>query len=103
MLIDVETEEGVFLAKVLDEDETTYEVRLLVYRRDSGLYRYGKPLVIEKESVTGFYNPEDTEIAAGFKKVDGGFMVLEEESDDDYTPSSDGEESASDSDEGDSE
>jgi hypothetical protein len=99
MLVDVKTDDGVFLAKVIDEDDETYEVRLLTYRK-SGIFRYGPPLVVEKEHITGFYNPEDTEIAAGFKKTNEGYILLDEESsDDDYTPSSDGEESTSESDE----
>ena len=40
---------------------------------------------IEKESVSGFYDPDDTEEQAGFIRIDGGFVFKDEDSD--YEPS----------------
>ena len=100
MLVDIETTEGIFLARVISEDENTYKIKYLV-AKNKELYDYEEnEEEIEKECVCGIYEPGDTEEDAGFYKVDGGFMKLDE--DEDYEPSecessSDSEESLVDS------
>jgi hypothetical protein len=94
MLVDVETTSGTSLAKIVQENKDTVVVRYLSYKK-KGLYDYEDPCEIERECISGFYNPEDTESSAGFKKVDGGYILLDN-SDDDYTPSDSESESDSD-------
>jgi hypothetical protein len=85
MLVDVQTENGVFLAKVVKELDTKYKVRYLVYKK-KGLYMYEDECEeVDKECICGTYDPEDTEEAAGFRKVEWGFALIEE--DGDYEPS----------------
>jgi hypothetical protein len=99
MLVDIETTEGIFLAKVISEGENTYKLRYLI-AKNKGLYDYEETEEeIEKDCICGLYEPDDTEEDAGYYKVDGGFMKLDE--DEDYEPSecdsSDSEESLVDS------
>jgi hypothetical protein len=85
MLVDVETTSGVYLASVLEETPETYKVRYLVYRK-KGIYDYEDVVEeIEKDAVCGVYDPEDTEEAAGFVRVEGGFVPKDD--DDEYEPS----------------
>lgn len=86
MLVDVNTENGISLAKVIQENEKTFTIRYLSYRK-KGIYNYESPCEVEKDCISGFYNPDDTEEAAGFKKVDGGFVEIEDSEDEEYEPS----------------
>jgi hypothetical protein len=97
MLVDVETTSGTSLAKIVQKNKDTVVVRYLSYKK-KGLYDYEDPCEIDRECISGFYNPEDTEESAGFKKVDGGYILLDNSDDDDYTPSDSESESESDSD-----
>ena len=94
MLVDIETTSGTSLAKVIQENKSTYTVSYLSYKK-KGIYVYESPCEVEKECIAGFYNPEDTESAAGFHAVEGGYMLVDDSDDDDYEPS----ESDTDSDE----
>lgn len=94
MLVDVNTTSGVILAKVLREKVDTYTVKFLVHKKKE-LYDYEDcETEIEKESVSGFYEPDDTEEQAGFIQVEGGFVAKDE--DEDYEPSDSESESESD-------
>ena len=85
MLVDVTTTEGVYLAKVVSKNKTTLTVRYLVYKR-KGIYDYEDSVeIIDKECVSGEYDPDATEEDAGFLRVDGGFV--QKDGDDDYEPS----------------
>lgn len=84
MLVDVNTTDGVFLAKVIQEKRDTYRVQYLVARTKE-LFDYEEPEEIEKDCVCGVYDESDTEEDAGFKRVDGGFIQIDE--DEDYEPS----------------
>jgi hypothetical protein len=85
MLVDVNTTDGVFLAKVVKEDSDKYKVRYLVAKTKE-LFDYEDTIdEIDKECVCGVYDPDDTEEHAGFVRVEGGFIQLDE--DEDYEPS----------------
>ena len=92
MLVDIETTTGTSLAKIIQENKSTYTISYLSYK-NKGLYDYEPPCEVEKECISGFYNPEDTEGTAGFRAVEGGYMMVDDDSD--YEPSeSDGSESS---------
>ena len=84
MLVDVQTDDGVYLAKITCETDTSYVLRYLVYKK-KGVYVYDKDIEVDKECICGVYDPDDTEEAAGFTAVEGGFVVKDE--DDEYEPS----------------
>ena len=99
-LIDVNTEDSVLLAKVVDETEDTYRIKYLspIKRKynDLRVYDYEECVEeVDKECVSGFYDTDD-EAVAGYTQIEGGGFVLNEESDDDYDPTSDEEEDESD-------
>jgi hypothetical protein len=86
MLVDVTTTEGVYLAKVVSKNKTTLTVRYLVYKR-KGVYDYeDTDEIIDKECVSGEYDPDATEEDAGFIRLKGGGFV-QKDGDDDYEPS----------------
>jgi len=85
MLVDVNTVDGVFLAKIVGEDVATYTVQYLV-AKNKELFDYESDVYeVDKECVCGVYDPDDTEEKAGFVRVEGGFIQLDE--DEDYEPS----------------
>lgn len=99
-LIDVNTEDGILLAKIVDETEDTYSIKYLspIKRKynDLRVYDYEECAEdIEKECVSGFYDTGD-ETVAGYTPVEGGGFILNEDSDDDYDPTSDEDEDDSD-------
>lgn len=102
-LIDVNTEDGILLAKIVDETEDTYSIKYLspIKRKynDLRVYDYEECAEdIEKGCVSGFYDTGD-EAVAGYTPVEGGGFILNEDSDDDYDPTSDEDEDEDDSDE----
>jgi hypothetical protein len=82
MFIDVLTEEGTILAKVLTHDESTYTIRYLTFK--NGYYRYEPSCEISVESISGFYEDTQTEESLGYTKVGTNKFTLE---DDEYEPS----------------
>jgi len=95
MLVDVDTTDGVYLAKVIRETSETYVLRYLMYKK-KGLYVYDSEEEVEKTCVCGLYDPYDTEKDAGFLPVEGGFIRGDNE-DDEYEPSESETESESES------
>ena len=93
MLVDIETTSGTSLAKIIQENKSTYTISYLSYKK-KGIYIYESPCEVEKECISGFYNPEDTEDVAGFRAVEGGYILVDDDSEDDnYEPSESGSES----------
>lgn len=87
MLVDIETTSGTSLAKIIQENKSTYTISYLSYKK-KGIYTYESPCEVEKECISGFYNPEDTEDVAGFRAVEGGYILVDDDSEDDnYEPS----------------
>ena len=84
MLVDVQTDDGVCLAKVVCENNNSYILKYLVYAK-KGVYVYDNYVEVDKECICGFYDPDDTEEAAGFLPVEGGFVLKDD--DDEYEPS----------------
>ena len=85
MLVDIQTINGVYLGKVICEYENTYKLKYLV-AKDKQLYDYDEEEdEIDKDCICGLYDIDDTEEAAGYIKVEGGFMKKDE--DEDYEPS----------------
>lgn len=87
MLCDVDTTSGISLAKIIHENDTTYTI-MYMSSINKRLYDYEPICEIEKECVSGFYNEGDTEETAGFRKVEGGYVLLEDtdSNDDNYEP-----------------
>jgi hypothetical protein len=86
MLIDVLTNHSVMLARVVHHDEVNHEYQIQYLVKSGELYNYETEIsTISSESISGFYYDNDTELSAGFKPVDGGFVS--DTSDSDYEPS----------------
>ncbi len=93
-LIDVNTEDGTLLAKIVDETEDTYSIRYLspIKRKYNGTIMYDyeeSPDEIEKGCVSGFYDTCDESVAGYLKIEGGGFIIDGDNSDDEYDPETD--------------
>ena len=86
MLIDVLTNKCIMLARILNHDDLNNEYQIQYLVKSGNLYQYESEITtISLESISGFYYENDTELSAGFKPVDGGFVS--DTSDSDYEPS----------------
>jgi len=87
VLVEVEGEEIVQVAKVVSETKKTCKVKFLSPRGD-GMYTYdSKPTEIDKDCVDGYYYSK-VEEDAGFIEVEDGVYQPADEYDGDYVPSS---------------
>ena len=82
-LVDVFTEQGVMLAKIVSETPTQFVVRYMTHKKND-IYDYDDPEIIDRECIDGYYDTSD-EAYAGFQKVENGFIRFDR--DDDYEPS----------------
>ena len=98
-IIDIEFEDGIIsIAKIVKERETEYEVALLEYYGDGEWdFDTEEPILITKDSVSGFYDTTDLENTGLYEKLKNGMYVEVDESDFEYElASSEDDESESD-------
>jgi hypothetical protein len=87
MIVDVQCEDDtVQIANLVrDEDGYDVEVRFLVKVKNE-LYDFDDEIsVIPKESITGWYDVEKLEDTDLYVKVHGGYELLDDSEDEDYT------------------
>ena len=98
-IIDVDFEDGFkSIAKILKDDQGEYEVALLEYYGDGEWdFDTEEPILITKDSVSGFYDTTDLENTGLYEKLKNGMYVEVDESDFEYElASSEDDESESD-------
>lgn len=81
MFIDVLTDEGTLLAKVIKKTEESYLVQFLVFKNE--YYKFEQPCFISHESISGFYDVDTTLESLGYTKISGNKYTLDES---DYEP-----------------
>ena len=88
MLVDVQTDDGIFLARVLREEDDAYVLKYMVVSNSKkNEYRYEDvETLVDKSCICGVYDPGDTERDAGFIQVGERYVPIEDE-DEDYEPS----------------
>jgi hypothetical protein len=99
MIVDVQCEDDtVQIANLIrDEDGYNVEVRFLVKVKNE-LYDFDDEIsVIPKESITGWYDVEKLEDTHLYVKVHGGYELIDDSEDEDYTCSEEDDESESES------
>jgi hypothetical protein len=98
-IIDVDFEDGFkSIAKIVKDDQSEYEVALLEYYGDGEWdFDTEEPILITKDSVSGFYDTTDLENTGLYEKLKNGMYVEVDESDFEYElASSEDDESESD-------
>tara|TARA_R110002072_G_scaffold84065_2_gene190564 strand:- start:4178 stop:4525 length:348 start_codon:yes stop_codon:yes gene_type:complete len=93
-LVDILTEQGVMLAKIVSETPIQLVVKYMKHKKDD-IYDYDNPEIVDRECIDGYYDTID-EVYAGFQKVENGFVRFDQ--DDDYEPSINSESSTESSD-----
>ena len=98
-IIDVDFEDGFkSIAKIVKDIYSEYEVALLEYYGDGEWdFDTEEPILITKDSVSGFYDTTDLENTGLYEKLNNGMYVEVDESDFEYElASSEDDESESD-------
>ena len=98
-IIDVDFEDGFkSIAKIVKDGQSEYEVVLLEYYGDGEWdFDTEEPILITKDSVSGFYDTTDLENTGFYEKLKNGMYVEVDESDFEYElASSEDDESESD-------
>lgn len=95
MLVDVNCDDGtVQIARIVQDGDDTCTVRFLE-RIKSNLYEFTKTDdVVEKSSISGFYDTDDLEKTLLYVKVNNGYELIDDSEDEDFTcsePDSDSE------------
>jgi len=98
-IIDVDFDDGFkSIAKIVKDSQSEYEVVLLEYYGDGEWdFDTEEPILITKDSVSGFYDTTDLENTGLYEKLKNGMYVEVDESDFEYElASSEDDESESD-------
>ena len=98
-IIDVDFDDGFkSIAKIVKDGQSEYEVALLEYYGDGEWdFDTEEPILITKDSVSGFYDTTDLENTGLYEKLNNGMYVEVDESDFEYElASSEDDESESD-------
>jgi hypothetical protein len=86
MLVDVNCDDGtVQIARIVQDGDDTCTVRFLE-RVKSNLYEFTKTDdVVEKSSISGFYDTDDLEKTLLYVKVSNGYELIDDSEDEDFT------------------
>lgn len=98
MIVDVSCDDGsIQIARIVHEHAGMYAINFLELKK-TGIYDFSSETeLISKESVSGFYDVDNLESTDLYVKVNGGYELIDDSDDEDYT-GSEGEEEDSDSD-----
>lgn len=86
MLVDVNCDDGtVQIARIVKDEDDTCTVRFLE-RIKSNLYEFTKTDdIVEKSSISGFYDTDDLEKTLLYVKVSNGYELIDDSEDEDFT------------------
>ncbi len=84
MIIDVQCEDSVILARIVQEAENAYNVNFLEKIR-SGLFQFSHTVeAVSKDSVSGFYDVEKLEDTGLYTQTVKGYELVDDSDDEDY-------------------
>src|SRR5210317_1372163 len=88
MIIDVQCEdETIQIARIVHETHDTYSVQFLE-KNTRQMYDFSNTVeVIDKESVSGFYDTDDLEKTHLYVKTPNGYELIDDSEDEDYSAS----------------
>ena len=86
MLVDVNCDDGTIqIARIVKDEDDTCTVRFLE-RIKSNLYEFTKTDdIVEKSSISGFYDTDDLEKTLLYVKVSNGYELIDDSEDEDFT------------------
>ena len=92
MIIDVQCEdETVQIARIIEDSGDSYSVQFLEKNRHN-MYDYSNSTeIINKESVSGFYDTDDLEKTHLYVKTPNGYELIDDSEDEDYCTDSESE------------
>ena len=84
MIIDVQCEDSVILARIVQEAENAYNVNFLEKIR-SGIFQFSNIVeAVSKDSVSGFYDVAKLEDTGLYVQTAKGYEPIDESEDEDY-------------------
>jgi len=89
MFVDVQLGDGVILAEMIDEKETSALVRCLEETDNQGHYSFRNPVWISKEHIINSYSTIKDIDSLGYEDLGDNLYVQNDTSDADYEPDDD--------------
>ena len=84
MIIDVQCEDIIAIARIVSEAENAYSINFLE-KSCSGLFQFSDTVeVISKDSVSGFYDVEQLEDTGLYIRTAKGYELIDDSEDEDY-------------------
>ena len=88
MFVDIQLGEGVILAEMIDEKETSVLVKCLEETDNQGHYSFRNPVWISKEHIISSYSAVRDMDSLGYEEVSDNLFISNDASDEDFVPSS---------------
>ena len=87
MFVDIQLGDGVILAEMIDEKETSVLVKCLEETDNQGHYSFRNPVWISKEHIISSYSAVRDVESLGYKEVSDNLFISNDSSDEDFVPS----------------
>lgn len=89
MFVDIQLGDGVILAEMIDEKETSVLVKCLEETDNQGHYSFRTPVWISREHIISSYSTVSDMDSLGYEKVNDNLFISNDISDEDFVPSED--------------
>jgi len=89
MFVDIQLGDGVILAEMIDEKETSVLVKCLEETDNQGHYSFRNPVWINKEHIISSYSAIRDVNSLGYEEVSDNLFISNDASDEDFVPSED--------------
>ena len=89
MFVDIQLGDGVILAEMIDEKETSVLVKCLEETDNQGHYSFRNPVWISKEHIISSYSAVRDMDSLGYEEVNDNLFISNDASDEDFVPSED--------------
>ena len=87
MFVDIQLGDGVILAELIDEKETSVLVKCLEETDNQGHYSFRNPVWVSKEHIISSYSAVRDIDSLGYEKVSENIFISNNASDEDFIPS----------------
>ena len=98
MFVDIQLGDGVILAEMIDEKETSVLVKCLEETDNQGHYSFRSTVWISKEHIISSYSVVRDMNSLGYEKVSDNLFILNDASDEEFVPSEEDEDESDDDD-----
>ena len=87
MFVDIQLGDGVIIAEMIDEKETSVLVKCLEETDNQGHYSFRSPVWISKEHILSSYSAVRDMESLGYEEVSDNLFISNDSSDEDFVPS----------------